>query len=44
MVSGKHHKKEKMLRVRAGENGHGELQILDTTESMKHPNHDWRRT
>ena len=32
-ISGKHHKKEKMLRVRAGDNGHGEQQTLDTSVS-----------
>jgi hypothetical protein len=42
-ISGKHHKKEKMLRVKADSNGNGEQQILDTTISSKHPNHDWRR-
>jgi hypothetical protein len=25
MISGKHHKKEKMLRVRAGDKGNGEM-------------------
>ena len=44
MISGKHHKKDKMLRVRAGDNGHGEQQILDTTKLAEHPSHDWRRT
>jgi len=42
-ISGKHNKKEKMLRVRAGDNGNGEQQILDTSESSKQVNHDWRR-
>ena len=33
-----------MKRVTAGDNGHGEIQILDTSVSKQRPNYDWRRT
>ena len=33
-----------MKRVTAGDNGHGKIQILDTSVSKQRPNYDWRRT